>query len=320
MPSRRICLILLLFWTYAAWNLFRRDILPDLIVGPPPDLRAIARADTEDSGPVRWAILVVDNERSGEFNGRSIGQVVTETIRQRDGGVRLVSHAWFDTGQLFGPSSPPPPKEQAISPRDRGDEPHEPSSPSAPRRKERLLGTSGGDRLEIYGACWIDRSGNLDNFHVSLREARTSDVDLLVIDGRLKNDRIEITTTGLVPYLGPHSFPYKPHGMVQSTFGPLDRLPRLHVGQNWESQVVSPLTGQVVTGRVEVVGTKIISWDSNPVTTLEVVTKAAGLTARTWVRRDGLVLRQEVPIPFVKLVLERVPENVPSVYFGEDRP
>ena len=39
MPSRRICLALLLFWTYAAWSLFRRDILPDLIIGPPPDLR-----------------------------------------------------------------------------------------------------------------------------------------------------------------------------------------------------------------------------------------------------------------------------------------
>ena len=136
----------------------------------------------------------------------------------------------------------------------------------------------------------------------------------------MKNDRIVISTGGLVPYLGPHSFPYKPHGMVQSTFGPLDRLPRLHVGQTWESQVVSPLTGLVETCRVEVVGTKIITWDSDPITTLEVVTKASGISARTWVRRDGLVIRQEVPVPLVNLVLERIPPDVPTVYFGERRP
>ena len=33
------------------------------------------------------------------------------------------------------------------------------------------------------------------------------------------------------------------------------------------------------------------------------------LSARTWVRPDGLVLRQEVPFPFVKLVLERQPDR-----------
>ncbi len=36
----------------------------------------------------------------------------------------------------------------------------------------------------------------------------------------------------------------------------------------------------------------------------------APLTMRTWVRTDGMILRQEVPFPFVRLVLERRPEDV----------
>lgn len=290
MPPRLVRLALVLFWIYAAWSLFRRDILPDLIVGPPPDLRAIASSGDQPEGPVHWAILVDDDDDPTAFSGRSVGQAVTETVRQEDGGVQLTSHAWFDTDEFFDPKGTPGSKPESS-----------------------LVGTNQADRLEIDGSCWIDRDGNLERFRVALREGRISSADLLVIEGRLRNDRIEIKTSGLVPYLGPLSFPYKPHGIVQSNFGPLDRLPRLHVGQNWESQIVSPLTGQVTTARVDVVGTRIISWDGNPVTTLEVLTRTAGLSTRTWVRRDGLVLRQEVPIPLVRLVLERIPRVDPPL-------
>lgn len=303
MPTRRVSLVLLLFWTYAAWTLFRRDILPDLIVGPPPDLRSIASGLAGDSEKVKWAVLVVEERDSGEFNGRAVGQVVTETSRQRDGGVRLVGNAWFDTSQLFTQAG------------------RDPADAAQVGGRPTPLGSAGGERLEILSNCWVDRFGNLESFRVSLREGRTPSVELLMLEGRLRNDRIEIKADGIVPYFGPKSFPYKAHGMVQSTFSPLGRMPRLHVGQSWESQVVNPLTGQVEeTGRVEVVGTKVITWDSNPVTTLEVVTRALGLTARTWVRRDGLVLRQEVPLPFVNLVLERIPGDVQSASEGGRRP
>jgi len=60
---------------------------------------------------------------------------------------------------------------------------------------------------------------------------------------------------------------------------------------------------------------RAIQWDNNLVTTLEVVSHLAPISARTWVRRDGLVLRQEVPFPFVKLILERLADRgtAPSV-------
>jgi hypothetical protein len=97
--------------------------------------------------------------------------------------------------------------------------------------------------------------------------------------------------------------------MVQHEFGPLDRMPGLQVGQRWKSQVVSPLTGKVESVQTSVERKRIISWDGNPVTTLEVVSRFSLLTARTWIRPDGLVLRQEVPFPLARIILERIPKR-----------
>ena len=36
------------------------------------------------------------------------------------------------------------------------------------------------------------------------------------------------------------------------------------------------------------------------------------MSIRIWVRPDGLVLRQEVPFPFVRLVIERKPSGTPG--------
>jgi hypothetical protein len=96
--------------------------------------------------------------------------------------------------------------------------------------------------------------------------------------------------------------------------GPIDRLPGLHVGQRWESRVVNPFSGQVERVRVEVARRGLIHWEGNPVTTFEVVQHMGPLLMRTWARTDGVILRHEVPFPFVRLVLERRPESdsVPS--------
>jgi hypothetical protein len=108
------------------------------------------------------------------------------------------------------------------------------------------------------------------------------------------------------------TFEYEPRSLVQNALGPFDRLPGLQVGQRWETRMISPLTGRVETVRVEVPRRTVIHWDKNQETTLEVVHHMTPLSARTWVRPDGVVLRQEVPFPFVKLVLERLPDRSTS--------
>jgi hypothetical protein len=275
MPNRLACVAILLFWTVAAGALFTRDILPNYLIGPPPDLRTISQAE-DPGGPTKWSILSVDEGKSSSL--RSVGQITTETKRKRDGWVRMTSQAWLDAGEWLRGSS---------------------------------LEAARSERIGILGACEIDASGNLQNFRVAVRDNEFQRDDWLVLEGRLKKDVLEVTSRcPMLPILnGSQSIPYHPRGIVQNSFGPLDRMPGLQVGQTWETQVVSPITGKIQTCRVQVVGTEHIIWGMSSVLTLKVVTKMAPISASTWVRPDGLVLRQEIPFPPRKLILERLPDD-----------
>ena len=271
MPHRLLCVAILLAWAGAAGVLVRRDVLPDWLVGSPPDLRAIARAERDD-GPTTWAIQVADDAGRPD-DLRTIGRVRTDSTHQPDGYVRLNSLASIETAGLA---------------------------------RGLPLAGQGGEALEVVSTSDIDPNGNLFSFHVAVRPARRQE-DLLTLEGKLKGNAVAVRVRcPLLPFLNvKQSFPYQARGIVQNSLGPAGRMPGLHVGQRWESQVISPLSGQVEVGKVEVVGRRNIYWDGAPVDALVVQSRVAGLTARTWVRPDGLVLRQEVPTPLVHLYLER---------------
>lgn len=275
MPHRLVSLAILIFWTIAAGALFTRDLLPTFLLGPPPDLRTIAHSDAP-AGPTRWSILAGDDGKG--LNLRSVGQITTETLRKRDGWVRFTSQAWLDSGELL---------------------------------RGTAFETPQTERIGVVGSAEIDSTGNLQNFRVGVKLDERGGPEVLSLDGRLKKDMLEITTRGPINFLsGTQNLPYRPRGIVQNSLGPLDRMPGLQVGQAWETQVISPLTGAIQRCSVEVVGTEHIIWGSTPVMTMKVVTKMAPISAATWVRPDGLVLRQEVPIPHrIKLVLERLPDD-----------
>ena len=273
MPSRPACVAILLFWVYAAGELLRRDILPDFWVTPPPDLRSIAAAE-EDARPTQWELLVAED--NGLRTLRSVGRAVTESKRTLDGGTELIGHVWFDSGSLL---------------------------------KGTRFDTQRNERLDVSNRLEVDRSGNLKRFRAVVRSASDS-FDLMTIDGQVKGRTIEVDARGPMPLLNwTKSFPYEPKGLIQNSIGPIDRLPGLQAGQRWVTRVVNPLTGRVEDVKVEVTGKHTIQWDGAMVPTLEVVQHTSPVSARTWVRKDGLVLRQEVPFPFVKLVLERLPDR-----------
>jgi hypothetical protein len=281
MPPRLVCVAILLLWAVAAVALFTRDLLPDLLIGPPPDLRAVVQAE-DTARPTKWAILVADDAEA--TNTRSVGQATTRASRRRDGDFVLSSEAWIDSAEVL---------------------------------RGTRFASDQGERIDVGGEYVVDPSGNLDHFRAWVQR-RGEGHDQLILTGRLtKRDELEVNVTGTfgaMPLINSNSkFPYQRRSLVQSALGPLDRMPGLQLGQIWETRVVSPLTGQVVTGRVEVARRVTITWDNNPTKTFEVVTRMGFATARTWVRpADGLVLRQEVPFPLVKLVLERVPDDNPA--------
>lgn len=272
MPHRLVCVAILLFWSIAAVALFTRDLLPDLLIGTPPDLRSISQAEGAPK-PTHWAIMVAEDPSL--LNLRSVGQAVTRSTLKNDGWVEMSSEVFIDAEDLLR------------------------ATPFEYVRNE---------RLEVYSSCDIDLSGNLAAFRTAVRSAGEPG-ELLTLEGHVKNRTLEIRARGPLPLFNwTRTFPYQPRGMVQNTLGPMDRMPGLQVGQRWESRIISPLTGRVETIKVEVARKGVITWGNNPVQALEVVARASPISVRMWVRPDGLVLRQEVPFPFVRLVLDRQPD------------
>ncbi|RUL87206.1 hypothetical protein [Tautonia sociabilis] len=280
MPPRLVSLGILLLWAVSASSLLVRDVLPDLLVGPPPDLRDVARAD-DSAGPTRWTILVDDPSAEDPDDLRAVGLAVTETDRMPDGHVRLGSEVVFDAGAML--------------------------------QRTPLEGTD-GQRLVVKSVLDVDQAGNLNMLRTAVRiEGDPS--ELLILEGHLEDDAIAITARGPMLVFGERTFrfPYRARGMVQNSLSPLERIPGLHVGQRWESRVVSPLTGRVETVHVEVTDRNVmVPWGDGLVPTFLIETRMAlpmrVVRARTWAREsDGLVLRQEVPLMIVTLVLERQP-------------
>jgi hypothetical protein len=274
MPSRFVSLGILIYWSIAAFCLLTWDVIPELTLGNPPDLRAIALAG-ESGRPVRWSVQVLDNPSLPDER-RTVGEAVTESARRPGGWFELTSRVEFDAGGLLR------------------------MTPFATRTRMDLT---------VRSRYRVDPSGNLNSFDLDVN-SRDSAEPLIKVRGQLKGSRMEVISKGPVPILNQNlSLPYEPRAVVQDVLGPLDRLPGLHVGQRWESQVINPFSGQVNELRVEVTRRSVIHWDGNAVTTLEVVQHMGPMSTRTWVRTDGTILRQEVPFPFVRLVLERRPDN-----------
>jgi hypothetical protein len=277
MPSRLMSLLILIYWSIAAFCLLKWDVLPELTMGYPPDLRGIAFA-SDSTRPVRWSIQVVDDPRKD--TRRTVGEAVTTTVRQADGWYEMTSRVEFDAGDLL--------RGTLLSPRD-------------------------SLKIQVDSGYHVDPTGNLQSFEVRVTSKDLGD-EVVHVSGRLRDGRMEITSRGPMPILNNRWSPkYEPRSVVSDILGPLDRLPGLHVGQRWEMQVVNPFTGQVEQARAQVTRRVVIHWEGNPVSTYEVEQKMSSLLMHTWVRPDGVILRQEVPFPLVRLVLERRGEDGDAV-------
>jgi hypothetical protein len=273
MPSRFVSLLILVYWSVAAFLLLTWEVIPELTLGNAPDLRAITLAG-DSSRPVRWNIQVVDDPHLPDVR-RTVGEAVTELSRKPEGWTELTSRVEVDAAGLLK---------------------------GAP-----FLSRSPSFKLKVESVYRVDPKGNLRSFDLDVKSRDSTDT-LIAVKGRVKDKKMEITSHGPVAMLNKSlSIDYLPRSVVQDVLGPLDRLPGLHVGQKWDTQVINPFTAQVEVVRVEVVQKSMIAWNGDAVRAFEVVQHVKPLSMRTWVRLDGVILRQEVPLPFVRLVMERRP-------------
>lgn len=278
MPPRLVSLAILVYWSVAAFFLLTWEVLPELTLGYPPDMRAIAAAGEANPGPVTWAIEVADNRARPDVR-RTVGSVTTDSRRMEDGGFEMTSHVEVDAAELV--------------------------------RRMRLIGDARVE-LAIDGRYDVSSKGDLRSFDVEVSAAGLRD-KLMTVKGKVADGVMEVVSRGETALLNRRlKFPYEPKGVVHDSLRPLDRLPGLQVGQRWDVRIVNPLSGSVETARVAVEKRDVIGWNGEAVSVFEVVQTAGPIKARTWVGLDGVILRQQVPLPMVDMVLERLPEGAPK--------
>jgi len=273
--------MILVYWVVAAFLLLSRDVIPDFSWGFNPNLRTIAAAGRNDP-PVKWTIHVVDAPRNSSESRRKVGEAVTGSTVRDDGWSTLASQVFLDSTDLF---------------------------------KGTPLAAIALGRLRVESHYLVDPKGDLHSLELKITADEAPDFPITVkgkvVDGPLDGTgqrQLELVFKGR-DIEQTRRFPYEPKSMVGNLFGPMDRLPGLHVGQRWETSMVNPISGQVDRVRVEVPRRSLIHWGNEPVSTFEVVQSVPPFaSARSWVRTDGVVLRQELPFPVVRLVLERQPD------------
>lgn len=279
MPSRFWSFVILVYWSIATFWLFRQDVLPTWSLGYPPDLRGIVLAANSDR-PTRWSIQLVDNPKDPDAR-RAVGEVRTASSPDSRGGYELTAHVDFDAAAVL---------------------------------RGTTLGTQSSLRLLMDSSYHVDPSGNLVNLQLLVYTQAPED-PLIVVKGERQGSIMRVESQGPLPVLNQkRAFDYESGSVVRDGLRPLDRLPGLQVGQHWETRMINPFTGQIDRSQVEVTGRGVIHWNGDAVTAFEVAERVGPILARTWVRSDGMILRQEVPFPFARVVLEREPETGDGPY------
>jgi hypothetical protein len=144
---------------------------------------------------------------------------------------------------------------------------------------------------------------------------------LLFVRGqRTEDDRLRLTlVSGDSAIEVPQEFNLPPKARYAEAFSPRTRMQGLSVGQQWTTPVVNPLATSSSVRLVEslVESRETITWQDAPVETFVVVYRydsGSGAAARdpvgkVWVRDDGLVLRQELPIGSARIRFERTSDE-----------
>lgn len=273
MPGWPVRILIVIAWVVATSWLVRRDVLPEYLVGQPPDWKRVVAASSE--APVRWLISVED----GPDRTRVVGQAFNQAHQRAGGYTELESRVRIDAQGLL---------------------------------KGTPLAMADSTEFQFLGSTRVSPRGLLDLARAEVRVGELGDEPVLTVQAvPSPGGNLDIRfSSRLSPLLNfRQTLAQNPAAMVRGGLEPLDRLPGLRVGQSWSTQVLQPLTARPETIRSEVTGVERLFWNGNPVETFVVLHRAPTFSARSWVRRDGVVIRQELPTPLVRLVLEREPEE-----------
>lgn len=273
MPVWPVRILIIVVWLLATSWLIRRDVLPEYLIGEPPDWKRVVAATSDTSS--RWLISVED----APDRLRVVGQAFSQSHRLPDGSTELESRVRLDAQGLL---------------------------------RGTVMAMADSAEFVFRGTTRISPQGLLDLVRADINVRELGDEPVLNVQAiPATGGKLDIRfSSRLSPLLNfRQTVEQDPTSMVRGGLEPLDRLPGLRVGQLWSTRVLQPLTAKSEVVRSEVTGIERLFWNGNPTETFVVVHKASTFSARTWVRRDGLVIRQELPTPLVRLVLEREAEE-----------
>jgi hypothetical protein len=292
MTSRAFTIFVVAFWLLSMTWLVTTKIIPALQQGTPPDLRDEFTKDGDaPPPPVAWDLT---------WNGEPIGVTVSQAYT--DDGEPAEFRSLVQLHNL-------PVKEVA----------HEFLGGMSFLADTLLGNASARIDLTIATRLRLDWESELEGFESSVRSGNA--LDLLFVRGqRTEEDRLKLTlVSGDASFDVPQEFNLPPKARYAEAFSPRTRMQGLSVGQKWTTPVVNPLATSNSVRLVEslVESRETIAWQDAPVETFVVVYRydsGSGAAARdpvgkVWVRDDGVVLRQELPIGTARVRFERTSDE-----------
>jgi hypothetical protein len=269
-------------WLLSMSWLVTAKVLPPLKTGDPPNYRS-AIQQHRDEGTVCWLV---------RWNSRPLGLAATKTTHDPDGSSALKSRLFLSSLPLADLA---------------------PGLVGAWLRP--LLGKAGGFDLDASGQIDIDPLGKLLGFETQVRATRL--VEGVRVTGRVEGSQLQLTMRFAEQTV--RSQCYLPRdSLLGDELSPLTNLPGLKVGQQWTVPVCSPFLPsaspmEMLQAKVEL--REWLDWQGEAVETLVVCYRADSgapllsgrdVRGKLWVRRDGMVLEQEVNVANSKLRFSRL--------------
>ena len=293
MTNRLYTFSIVAFWLVSMGWLIGTKVLPALRQGTPPDYRdEFVRSPQAPPPPVAWELF---------WNAKPIGTSVSQAYTEGGEPAEFRSLVQFRQVEisevlrefLGGLSSF--------------------AAPLFGNERSRVDAT-------IATKLRLDWEGELDGFDTTVRAGDSTDL-ILLRGKRTEEDRLQLTViSGETTIDVPQEFNLPPKSRYAEAFSPRSQMQNLTVGQRWTTPVVNPLASNNAVRLVEslVESRETITWHDVPTETFLVVYRydsGSGASARApvgkaWVRDDGIILRQELPIGKAKVRFERTTDDL----------
>lgn len=285
-------------WMLSMGWLLGEKVIPPLLGGDPPDYRSELDAPAQEL-PDAWRL---------RWKERTIGFAASQLVTRPDG---IDRHSFVEfedlpldslLAELIGPLS------AVVKP---------------------FLNQSRELHVDLLAATRMrfNAERQLVSFDTTLDLAEYR--DFLKVEGTVRPDGVLALEARIMPGAGVqghvvrHSVQLPPEALVESAISPRSQLRNLRVGQTWTIPVYRafPPNSPVQILQAEVEKHDVIIWGTDEVEAFALVYRSdagSGLHAtrepigREWVRKDGLVLRQEISFSGLRVTFERDHERIPD--------